>query len=109
MRVEGGCALELLEVVGEALSVFTCGINCTLGLRPSPVVGWRVGRRHAGTKEALEVDWLAVRSGRIEGATGRERGEGGAGEEPGEGEAGMAVRGLLYEVANSVRMPMWMW
>jgi hypothetical protein len=76
-------------VAGDAPSMLTWGTNWTLGRRPSPDAGWSVGRRQAGTKEVVEAVVLALRSGRIEGATGRERGDVGAGEERGEGEVGM--------------------
>jgi hypothetical protein len=90
-RVAGGFAEEERDVVGEAPSTLTCGTNWTLGRRPSPVAGWRVGLRQAGTKE-VDVVWvLALRSGRIDGAIGRERGDGGAGEERGEGVDGIVL------------------
>lgn len=66
-------------------------MNCTLGRRPSPEAGWSVGRRQLGVKEASFEGSLLLRSGRMEGATGRDPGDGGAGLERGDalGEMGM--------------------
>lgn len=57
-------------------------MNWTLGRRPSPVAGWRVGRRHDGVKDVFA--WSLLLSGSIDGATGLLRGDGGAGEERGD-------------------------